>query len=121
MVAERKTREGDPIIGLLERAGLEAEAELVAHPDDQELHTLQEWLSTFLVFVRLFDRAVGLERGLRLLGEVDDATVLRLVGLLDGLQDRDVLDLLEALSRLSPGAARRATRLMSGVVRTVAR
>jgi DNA-binding transcriptional regulator GbsR (MarR family) len=130
VVAERKTREGDPIIGLLERAGQEAEAELRAHPDDQELRALQEWLSTFLVFVRLFDRAVGLvprleprqlERGLRLLGEVDDATVLRLVGLLDGLEDRDVLDLMEALSRLSPTAARRATRLMSGVVRTVAR
>ena len=130
VVAERKTREGDPIIVLLERAGQEADAELQAHPDDEELHGLQEWLSTFLVFVRLFDRAVGLvprleprqlERGLRLLGEVSDDTVLRLVGLLDGLEDRDVLDLLEALSRLSPTAARRATRLMSGVVRTVSR
>lgn len=130
VVAERKTREGDPILGLLERAGREAELELRAHPDDPELLALHEWLRTFLVFVRLFDRAVGLvprlqprelERGLRLLGEVDDDTVLRLVGLLAGLEDRDVLDLLEALSRLSPTAARRATRLMSGVVRTVAR
>lgn len=130
VVAERKTREGDPILGLLERAGEEAEAELRLHPNDTELLALHEWLRTFLVFVRLFDRAVGLvprlqprelERGLRLLGEVDDDTVLRLVGLLDGLQDRDVLDLLEALSRLSPAAARRATRLMSGVVRTVGR
>jgi DNA-binding transcriptional regulator GbsR (MarR family) len=130
VVAERKTREGDPILGLLERAGQEADAELRLHPDDAELRALQEWLSTFLVFVRLFDRAVGLvprleprqlERGLRLLGEVDDDTVLRLVGLLGGLEDRDVLDLMEALSRLSPTAARRATRLMSGVVRTVAR
>ena len=33
----------------------------------------------------------------------------------------DVIDLVEALSRLSPTAARRATKLMSGVVRTVAR
>jgi DNA-binding transcriptional regulator GbsR (MarR family) len=130
VVAERKTREGDPIIVLLERAGREADEELRAHPGDDELRALQEWLSTFLVFVRLFDRAVGLvprleprqlERGLRLLGDVDDDTVLRLVGLLDGLEDRDVLDLMEALSRLSPTAARRATRLMSGVVRTVAR
>lgn len=130
VVAERKTREGDPIIGLLERAGAEAEAELRTHPDDVELRALGEWLSTFLVFVRLFDRAVGLlprleprelERGLRLLGEVDDDTVLRLVGLLQGLEDRDFLDLLDVLSRLSPTAARRATKLMSGVVRTVAR
>jgi DNA-binding transcriptional regulator GbsR (MarR family) len=130
VVAERKTREGDPIIGLLERAGAEAETELVAHPDDPELLALSEWLRTFLVFVRLFDRAVGLvprlqprelERALRLLGEVDDDTVLRLVGLLEGLDDHDVLDLVGALSRLSPTAARRATRLMSGVVRTVSR
>ena len=130
VVAERKTREGDPIIGLLERSGAEAEAELRKHPDDPELVALHEWLRTFLVFVRLFDRAVGLvprlqprelERGLRLLGEVDDDTVLRLVALLEGLDDKDVLDLVHALSRLSPTAARRATRLMSGVVRTVAR
>ena len=105
-------------------------AELRAHPDDRELAALHEWLRTFLVFVRLFDRAVGLvpslqprelERGLRLLGEVDDETVLRLVGLLEGLDDKDVLELMDALSRLSPTAARRATKLMSGVVRTVVR
>jgi DNA-binding transcriptional regulator GbsR (MarR family) len=130
VVAERKTREGDPIIGLLERSGAEAATELKTHPDDRELASLHEWLRTFLVFVRLFDRAVGLvprlqprelERGLRLLGEVDDETVLRLVGLLEGLEDKDVLELMEALSRLSPTSARRATRLMSGVVRTVVR
>jgi DNA-binding transcriptional regulator GbsR (MarR family) len=130
VVAERKTREGDPIIGLLERSGAEAEAALRKDPDDPELVALDEWLRTFLVFVRLFDRAVGLvprlqprelERGLRLLGEVNDETVLRLVGLLEGLDDKDVLDLVDALSRLSPTTARRATRLMSGVVRTVVR
>lgn len=130
VVAERKTREGDPIIGVLERTATESAAELRLHPDDRELAALHEWLTTFLVFVRLFDRAVGLvprleprqlERGLRLLGEVDDDTVLRLVGLLEGLDDGDVLDLVSALSRLSPTAARRATKLMSGVVRTVSR
>jgi DNA-binding transcriptional regulator GbsR (MarR family) len=130
VVAERKTREGDPIIGLLEAAAREAESELRSRPTDTELASLLEWLRTFLVFVRLFDRAVGLvprleprqlERGLRLLGEVDDDTFLRLVGLLEGLDDKDVLDLVDALSRLSPATARRATKLMSGVVRTVIR
>jgi DNA-binding transcriptional regulator GbsR (MarR family) len=130
VVAERKTREGDPIIGLLEQSAADAEAELRANPGDQELAALLEWLRTFLVFVRLFDRAVGLlprlqprelERGLRLLGEIDDDTVLRLVGLLEGLDDKDVMDLVGALSRLSPATARRATKLMSGVVRTVVR
>ena len=130
VIAERKTREGDPIIGLLEQAAADAESELRAHPADPELAALLEWLRTFLVFVRLFDRAVGLvprlqpaelERGLRLLGEVGDETFLRLVGLLEGLDDKDVLDLVDALSRLSPKTARRATKLMSGVVRTVIR
>jgi DNA-binding transcriptional regulator GbsR (MarR family) len=130
VVAERKVREGDPIIVVLERTLADANAALVQHPGDPDLLRLRDWLSTFLVFVRLFDRAVGLvsrleptelERALRLLGEVPDETVLRLVRLLDGLPDEDVLGLVEALSRLSPASARRATTLMSGVVRTLAR
>jgi DNA-binding transcriptional regulator GbsR (MarR family) len=130
VIAERKIREGDPIIAVLERTANEAAAAAAAHPEDADLVALHDWLNTFLVFVRLFDRAVGLlpqleprelERGLELLGHVPDATILRLVHLLDGLDDDDVLELVEALSRLSPTAARRATKLMSGVVRTVAR
>jgi DNA-binding transcriptional regulator GbsR (MarR family) len=130
VIAERKVREGDPIIGVLERTAAEATDAARAHPDDVDLAGLSDWLTSFLVFVRLFDRAVGivpqfepreLERGLRLLGEVPDATILRLVHLLGGLEDDAVLELVEALSRLSPTAARRATKLMSGVVRTVGR
>src|SRR5688572_24794260 len=113
VIAERKTREGDPIIKVLERTADEATAEAAAHPDDQDLAALRDWLATFIVFVRLFDRAVGLvpqleprelERGLRLLGEVPDDTILRLVHLLGGLDDGDVLELVDALSRLSPTA-----------------
>jgi DNA-binding transcriptional regulator GbsR (MarR family) len=130
VVAERKVREGDPIIDILEHTARDVAAASVANPGDRDLAALREWLATFLVFVRLFDRAVGLvprleprelERALRLLGEVPDDTVLRLVKLLDGLPDEDVLGLVEAVSRLSPTAARRATKLMSGVVRTVGR
>ena len=130
VVAERKVREGDPIIGVLEQTAAEVAAAAATNPNDRDLLALREWLSTFLVFVRLFDRAVGLvprleprelERALRLLGEVPDDTILRLVKLLDGLPDDDVLSLVEALSRLSPTAARRATKLMSGVIRTVGR
>lgn len=130
VVAERKVREGDPIVTVLERTAADAEAAAARHPDDGDVAALRDWLAAFLVFVRLFDRAVGLvpqldprelERGLRLLGDVPDETILRLFHLLGSLEDRDVLDLFDALSRLSPGAARRATRLMSGVVRTVTR
>ena len=77
VIAERKVREGDQIIAVLESKEREAAAALAARPDDRELASLREWLSAFLVFVRLFDRAVGLvpqleprelERSLQLLG-----------------------------------------------------
>lgn len=130
VVAERKVREGDPIIGVLEAKEREAASALEANPDDLELAALRDWLSAFLVFVRLFDRAVGLvpqldprelERSISLLGRIPDTTILRLFDLLGGLPDQDVIELVEALSRLSPTAARRATKLMSGVIRTVSR
>ena len=130
VIAERKVREGDPIIAVLEAKEVEAAEASKAKPADTELASLRDWLAAFLVFVRLFDRAVGLvpqleprelERSLGLLGRVPDTTILRLFDLLGGLPDDDVIDLVEALSRLSPTAARRATKLMSGVVRTVGR
>ena len=107
VVAERKVREGDPIIVVLERTLADTQIALAQHPDDVDLLRLRDWLSTFLIFVRLFDRAVGLvsrleptelERAVRLLGEVPDDTILRLITLLDGLPDEDVLGLVEALS-----------------------
>lgn len=130
VIAERKVREGDPIVEVIARTAAEAGRLAATHPADEDLAGLHDWLVAFNGFVRLFDRAVGLipkleprelERGMRLLGEVSDDTVLRLVHLLGSLPDDDVLELIEALSRLSPTAARRATKLMSGVVRTVAR
>ena len=130
VIAERKIREGDPIVAILEQKAQEAASAAQAHPEDAELAALRDWLASFVVFVRLFDRAVGLvpqleprelERSLELLGRVPDATILRLFDLLGGLDDDDVLHLVDALSRLSPTAARRATKLMSGVVKTVGR
>jgi DNA-binding transcriptional regulator GbsR (MarR family) len=130
VIAERKVREGDPIVVVLERTASEAAAAAAAHPEDNELAQLRDWLASFVAFVRLFDRAVGLvpqleprelERSLELLGRIPDSTILRLFDLLGKLDDDDVLELVDALSRLSPTAARRATKLMSGVIRTVSR
>jgi DNA-binding transcriptional ArsR family regulator len=130
VVAQRKHREGDPIVVVLEQTSREAATAAAAHPDDPDLVDLRDWLAAFLAFVRLFDRAIGLvprlepqelERVLGLLDQVPDETVLRLIRLLGSLEDDDVMALITSLSRLSPGAARRATKLMSGVVRTVAR
>ncbi len=130
VIAERKIREGDPIVAVLQAKEHKAAVASAANPADAELVALRDWLSAFLVFVKLFDRAVGiipqlepreLERSLGLLGRIPDTTILRLFDLLGQLPDDDVIDLVEALSRLSPKAARRATKLMSGVVRTVSR
>jgi DNA-binding transcriptional regulator GbsR (MarR family) len=130
VIAHRKALEGDPIVAVLEKTLRDADAATGANPDDRELRRLREWLGTFLGFVRLFDRAIGLvpvvepaelERILGVLAKVPDETVLRLVKLLGELPDEDVLSLVNGLSRLSPAAARRATKLMAGVVRTVGR
>ena len=130
VISERKLREGDPVVAVLERTLGEANQAIERNPDDQELVELRNWLSAFLVFVRLFDRAVSLvpqleprtlERGLRLLSRVPDETALRLFALLEAVEDDDVLALLESLSRLSPTNARRALGLFGGALRTLRR
>ena len=118
IVAERKRRESDPIVAILEDAAAEASRAAVDSPTDAELTRLRDWLAGFLEFVRLFDRAVDLVprlepgelgRLLRLLSTVPDETMLRLLRLLESVPDEDVLSLVTSLSRLSPSAVRRAT------------
>src|SRR5258705_3493198 len=88
VIAERKVREGDPIVEVIARTAGQAGALAAVHPEDPELVALRDWLVAFNGFVRLFDRSVGLipklaprelERGMRLLGQVSDDTVLRLL------------------------------------------
>jgi DNA-binding transcriptional regulator GbsR (MarR family) len=130
VIAYRKAREGDPIVAILETTLGEADEAVRVNPDDPELRRLRDWLVTFLGFVRLFDRAIGLvpavepadlQRVLGLLAKVSDDSVLKLVGLMSALPDDDVLTLVNGLSRMRPGTARRATKLMVGVVRAVGR
>jgi DNA-binding transcriptional regulator GbsR (MarR family) len=130
VIAHRKALEGDPIVDVLERTLHEADDAARAVPDDPELAALRDWLVTFLSFVRLFDRAIGLvpavdparlQHVLDLLARVSDDTVLRLVELLAELPDDDVLTLVNGLAGMKPSSARRATRLMVGVIRTVGR
>src|SRR4029078_10967157 len=59
VIAERRVGEADPIVAVLEEKEREAAAASALNPDDTELAALREWLSAFLVFVRLFDPAVG--------------------------------------------------------------
>src|SRR4029077_17928537 len=53
VIAERKAREGDPIVALLEATAREADSAALADPTDTELAALRDWLVSFLVFVRL--------------------------------------------------------------------
>jgi DNA-binding transcriptional regulator GbsR (MarR family) len=130
VIAYRKALEGDPIVSVLETTLREARESARAWPDDLELGALRDWLVTFLEFVRLFDRAIGLvpavdparlRHVLELLAKVPDDMVLRLVRLLAEVPDDDVLALVNSLSRMRPSTARRATKLMVGVARTVGR
>jgi DNA-binding transcriptional regulator GbsR (MarR family) len=130
VVAQRKLREGDPIVAALDAAVADARDEAAARPTDDELAALRDWLVSFGEFVRLFDRAIGivpqldpreLEHALQLIGRIPDETALRLVRLLVSIPRDDVVPLLDAMSRLSPSGARRATKLIAGVVRTIGR
>ena len=130
VIEHRKALEGDPIIAVLERTAADATIAATEYPDDAELADLRDWLGTFLWFVRLFNRAIGLvpvleptelERLLDLLARIPDDAILRIVRLLGQLPDDDVLALVTGLSKLSPTAARRSIKLMAGVVKTVGR
>lgn len=129
IVSERKRREADPVVLVLEQATAATADAAVTDPEDAELTRLRDWLAEFLDFVRLFDRAIGLvprlepgelERLLRLLSTIPDETLFRLVRLLEAVPDDDVLPLVTAVSRLSPGAAHRATKLMAAAARAAA-
>src|SRR3970040_2214120 len=58
VVPERKGRGGEPMLYVLERTAKDVIAASVTSPEDRDLAALREWILTFLVFVRLFDRAV---------------------------------------------------------------
>ncbi len=131
VIAERKVREGDPIVAVLEAKEREAAAAVGGQPRRPRARrparlarrrsSSSSGCSTGRSgSSRSSSRASSSGRCSSSVA-IPDATILRLFDLLGGLADDDVLDLVDALSRLSPTAARRATKLMSGVVRTVAR
>src|SRR5690348_11200903 len=47
VIAERKIREGDPVVAVLEQKAKEAAEASAADPDDAELAALKDWLSSF--------------------------------------------------------------------------
>jgi len=94
VVAQRKSREGDPIVDVLERTASEAGLAAADAPGDTELAELADWLAAFLAFVRLFDRAVGLVPSLEPGGDTGALPVARRGR---DQRDRPLLSLLEPL------------------------
>jgi len=114
----RKERETDPVIPVIARcaelARIDAAEELAG--DAGELRDLSRRLDGLLRFVHLFDRGVGVivaaspaatEHLFAILGELDDATIARLIVLLETVAPADVAAAARALARFSPRAIRR--------------
>src|SRR4029079_10793667 len=60
VIAQRKVREGDPVVKVIERTTESAGRIAAEHPSDEDLARLSDWLVSFNEFVRLFDRTVAL-------------------------------------------------------------
>ena len=126
-VAERRReREADPLRPEVERCMRLAESASQDHPDDRELLRLREWIADLLSFMGLFDRAVTLiaradtahvARAFSLLARLPDESLDRLLNLFVSLPEDELVSTLEAVSRVSPTAARRVLSAASRVAR----
>lgn len=113
---QRKVREADPLRPLVQRCLDLAEEAAQNVPDDPEVVRLRLWLEDLLGFMRLFDRAVSLlaraetdqiATGFNVLARMSDGSIDRLLELFGSLPEDDLAATLEAVSRVSPGVARR--------------
>lgn len=123
---QRKLRETDPILPLIESAVREADKVAAGSPADRELAQLREWLTEFEGFVRLFDRAVALvaraetaelARGFAVLARLTDSSLDRLLRLFGSLPEEELARTLESISRVSPTTARRVLSAADKVAR----
>jgi DNA-binding transcriptional regulator GbsR (MarR family) len=123
---QRKQRETDPVLPLIEAAMAKADAVAAETPDDAEVIALRSWLEDFHGFVRLFDRAVGvvaraesseIARGFAVLARIPDESLDRLLRLFAQLPEDELATTLEAISRVSPTIARRVLAAAGRVAR----
>lgn len=123
---QRAAREADPLVPRVETCLDLAEDVLRATPGDPEAARLQAWLRDLLGFLRLFERAVGLlaraesaeiARGFSVLARVPDESLDRLLRLFASLPEEELASTIEAVSRVSPGVARRVLSAADRVAR----
>jgi DNA-binding transcriptional regulator GbsR (MarR family) len=113
----RKEREMDPVIPVIAQCtALAREGAEAGGSEAAELRELSERLDGLLRFVNLFDKGVGVfvtasaattQRIFGILGGLDDATIQRILDLLDAVDPNDLVAAAESLSNISPRAARR--------------
>ena len=123
---QRKQRETDPVLPLIEAAMVRVDEVAAETPDDAEVARLRAWLVDFHGFVRLFDRAVGvvaraeseeIARGFAVLARVSDDSLDQLLRLFASLPEAELASTLEAISRVSPTTARRVLSAAGRVAR----
>jgi DNA-binding transcriptional regulator GbsR (MarR family) len=123
---QRKQRETDPVLPLIEQAMARADAVAAEMPGDAEVAALRSWLEDFHGFVRLFDRAVGvvaraesseIARGFAVLARIPDDSLDRLLRIFAQLPEAELASTLEAISRVSPTTARRVLKAAGRVAR----
>ena len=97
-----------------------------AQPDDPEVGRLRDWMNDLLGFIRLFDRAVRMlaraesteiSRGFSVLGRLSDDALDRLLRLVAALPEEELVATIDAVSRVSPGTARKVLGAAHAVAR----
>jgi len=123
---QRAAREADPLVPRVETCLQLAEDVLATKPGDAEAARLRAWLLELLGFLRLFERAVGLlaraesaeiARGFAVLARIPDESLDRLLRLFASLPEDELAGTIEAISRVSPGVARRVLAAADKVAR----
>jgi DNA-binding transcriptional regulator GbsR (MarR family) len=123
---QRKARETDPVLPLIEAAIARADEVARVDPDDLEVVRLRGWLTEFREFVRLFDRAIALvartdsseiARGFGVLARLSDESLDRLLRVFASLPEDELASTIETISRISPNTARRVLIAATHVAR----
>lgn len=123
---ERKAREADPLMPRIEVCLALAQAAVVHAPGDADVLRLRDFMTELLGFMSLFDRAVRvlaraesseIARGFAVLAQLSDESLDRLLNLFGSLPEDDLAATIDAISRVSPGVARKILSAANRVAR----
>jgi DNA-binding transcriptional regulator GbsR (MarR family) len=116
VIAGRKEREGDPVIAILKRTLVDANA-LPADPDADDL---RRRIASLLEFVSEFDRVLSafvradtasLAKIFRVLNQQDEASLDALFAKLAALPEEDLATAIQAIAKLPSGTVRQMLRI----------